>query len=196
MTTAPRNRYFALRHGHSLANARGLIIADERSGHDGFGLTPEGRDQVVASISACGFLGRDTVIFSSPFLRARESAELARDLLGCASFSLDARLGERSFGILEGASDRHYADVWADDERGVDSPVCGVEPVTSVRKRLVELVQELEGRYSGSRVLLVAHGDPLQILRTVFAGRPTSEHRRQGALDPGQLIELGPAPRY
>jgi probable phosphoglycerate mutase len=196
MTTAPGNRYLALRHGRSFANARGLIIADERSGRDGYGLTPDGRDQVVASIGACGLLGRETVIVSSPFLRARESAELARDLLGCESFCLDVRLTERCFGILEGTSDRNYADVWVDDERGVDSQIPGVEPLAAVRRRLVDLVQELEGRYRAGNVLLVAHGDPLQILRTVFAGRPASEHRRHGTLDPGQLMELGPAPRW
>lgn len=191
MTAASGNRYFALRHGRSLANEQGLIIADPRAGRDGFGLTPDGRNQVAASVRACTLLRRDTVVVSSPFLRARESAEIACEMLGCAAFAVDARLSERCFGILEGTSDRNYASVWTDDERDVDCAIAGVESLASVRVRLVELVHELERRHRGSSVLLVAHGDPLQILRTVFTGLPTSQHRRQSPLEPGQLVELG-----
>jgi broad specificity phosphatase PhoE len=184
------NRYFLLRHGRSEANAQGLIIADPRIGATGFGLTAEGRAQVGASIAACGDLDRTTLILCSQFLRARQSAELAQELLGCAAPIVDVRLRERGFGIFEGGSDSNYPTVWSHDAPGTTHAVQDVEPVDVVRERVVALVDELERTHHGRHILLVGHGDPLQILWTWFANLPASAHRRLGPIAPGQLIAL------
>ena len=67
------NRYFGLRHGQSSANLAGLIVSDPMRGTVGHGLTPAGRAQVEASISASNRLGSATLFLSSDFLRARET---------------------------------------------------------------------------------------------------------------------------
>ncbi|MBK6289612.1 MAG: histidine phosphatase family protein [Gammaproteobacteria bacterium] len=189
-------RYYALRHGQSLANEQGLIVSDPERGATAYGLTARGREQVCASIAACGSLDRELRILSSPLLRARESARLAQRLIGCAAPIVDARLRERGFGTLEGGSDACYAEIWAHDALDASSAPHGVESAQAVRTRVLELLCELERQPAGPTILLVAHGDTIQILWTVFAGLGAGEHRRRAALRPGQLVELGaPRPR-
>jgi broad specificity phosphatase PhoE len=48
-----------------------------------------------------------------------------------------------------------------------------------VLARTTQLVFELDREYENSAILLVAHGDTLQILSTAFQGVPVSEHRVQ-----------------
>ena len=47
-------------------------------------------------------LDANTLIYSSDFARARQTAELARELLGAPDVQLTHNLRERSFGELEG----------------------------------------------------------------------------------------------
>jgi probable phosphoglycerate mutase len=74
-----------------------------------------------------------------------------------------------------------YATVWLQDEAGTD-PVAradsGVEPVSAVLRRGLDTLRVLEQRYAGERLLLVSHGDLVQILQTAFAGLAACEHRR------------------
>lgn len=184
------NRYFALRHGRSVANACGLIVSDAGVAGSAFGLTRSGRDQVRTSVAACSALGPTTLLLSSPLLRARQSAEIAQRLIGCAAPIIDARLRERAFGALDGTSDENYRTVWDQDVEDREPTIPGVEPVGSVRTRLAALLDEMEERHVDRCILLVGHGDPLQILWTVFAGLPASQHRRMRGLETGQIVDL------
>lgn len=190
--SAFRNHYYALRHGQSLANEQGIIISDIQSGTAAYGLSAAGREQVRTSIGAGTLTGHKLLIFSSPLLRARESAELAQQFIGCDPPIVDARLRERGFGTLEGGSDTRYGEIWAHDRVDSGSAPHGVEPAHTVRARVLDLLCELEQRHAEQTILLVAHGDTLQILWTVFAGLGAGEHRRRDALRPGQLLELRP----
>jgi len=40
-------------------------------------------------------------------------------------------------------------------------------------------------------VLVVSHGDPLQILLTALAGKPLTKHREQPALLPASITLVG-----
>ena len=134
MNTLPRlrNRYFALRHGSSEANARGIIVSDPRTGEEAFGLTAAGRAEVRDAIA--GWHEGVALIVSSPFRRARESAAIARTVLGSeAPLVIDARLRERHFGALEGQSAARYEEIWNAD--AADPCHCrhGAEAAAAVR---------------------------------------------------------------
>ncbi len=80
-----KNRYFAMRHGQSEANAARIIASDPAVCLQGFGLTPSGAAQVTASVKGClhefgQVFGQDTLIISSDFLRARQTAQIVADL--------------------------------------------------------------------------------------------------------------------
>ena len=184
------NRYLVMRHGHSLANQQGVIVSDPVNGRGAYGLSELGRDQVTDSLARQATLDADTIILSSDFARALESAELAHRWLSCAApLQVDARLRERYFGELELGPDSAYADVWRHDARNAsDGYRCG-ESALAVMARVTGLVVELERNYRGTRFLLVSHGDALQILQTAFARRPASVHR---SLEHLQTAEIRP----
>ena len=182
------NRYHAMRHGQSKANVAGIIVSGIESDRLGdWGLSDLGRGQVLAAARACA-LPPDTVICSSDFSRARQTAEIVRARLGAPPVVVAAALRERCFGDLEGTATGNYARVWAADEAdsgdtagdgtGGGDADGGVEPAAAVLDRVSALVTDLERRYAGRDILLVSHGDTLQILQAGFLRMDPAAHRR------------------
>ncbi len=187
------NRYFAMRHGHSHANRRRLIVSQASYALDGFGLTAIGCTQVEIGLDLVAQLGASTRILSSDFLRARKTAEIVHQRLGCGTeLAFDPRLRERDFGEFELTSDDNYEAVWRQDEAGVEGGWRGVEGPGQVMARVTSLIEDCENLYRGETLLLVSHGDVLQILLTAFAGEEAAFHRRQPHLQTGEIRELHP----
>lgn len=185
------NRYFIMRHGRSLANEQGIIVSHPDHGCRGFGLAEAGREQVRLSLRARNDLGADTLIVSSDFCRASESAEIAASMLGSGPAPrLEPRLRERDFGEYELGPDDAYANVWREDERDADSRLRGVESVNQVMARVTQVVRDLEHSFRDLTILLVSHGDALQILQTAFAKRDGSVHRDLEHLHTAEIRRL------
>jgi broad specificity phosphatase PhoE len=183
------NRFLAMRHGHSKANATGIIVAtiDHDRGGD-YGLSELGRQQARAAADASG-LPASTVICSSDFARARQTAEIVRARIGAAPVIVTEALRERCFGELEGSPVASYARAWHADEAHAGLPD-GVEPAAAVLDRATALVAGLEHRFTGRDVLLVSHGDTLQILQAGFLGLDPGRHRRLPPLGTAEIREL------
>ena len=120
-------------------------------------LTALGRDQAIAM--AEGLRGADiAALYSSPYVRARETAQPVGDVLGLAPVE-DHRLRElecmHEDEVWHGPtiSDRIIRAWRADDE------VCaGMERRRDFFGRVAESVQEIAERHVGDRVMLVGHG--------------------------------------
>jgi probable phosphoglycerate mutase len=169
------NHYFALRHGESIPNIRKVILSDLDT------LTKNGEEQVrhsVAEAKEQSVLGSDTVIYASPLARCRRTAEIAREVLGVKDETIfDDRLRERWFGDWEGTSNDNYQKVWDGDDSNDENRDAGVESPADVARRVAELIRDLDKRYDGRNILLVSHGDALQILQTYFENASPSTHR-------------------
>ncbi len=185
------NRYFAMRHGQSLANLEKIIVSHPQNGIDDYGLNEQGIIQVRESVQSDPRLGSHLLIVSSDFKRARQSAEIAHELLGCTNpLCLDERLRERNFGEWELTPDSAYPMVWARDEIDPDNVDKGVESPNQVMQRVSALVYEFEQTHSGATILMVSHGDALQILQTAFSKQDASNHRRQQHLQTAEIRRL------
>jgi probable phosphoglycerate mutase len=183
------NRYRAMRHGQSKANASGIIVSGiERDRAGDFGLTELGREQVLAAAAAPA-LPASTLICSSDFARARQTAELIRERVGAGPVVIAAALRERFFGELDGGPVSGYARVWASDEAGTGLPA-GVEPAAAVLSRMARFLSELERRCAGQDILLVSHGDPLQILQAGLLGLDPAQHRTVPHLETAEIRPL------
>jgi probable phosphoglycerate mutase len=180
-----------MRHGHSLANQQGVIISHPARGCREYGLSDLGRRQVVESLADDRELDADTLIISSDFRRALESAQIAHRTLACKMpLTTDERLRERNFGELEAASDTSYAEVWREDARDPDSELHGVESANRVMRRTSALVIDLESRYRDASLLLVSHGDALQLLQAAFCKQDASQHRSLRHLETAEIRPL------
>jgi broad specificity phosphatase PhoE len=184
------NRFSVMRHGQSKANADGIIVSRIENDHRGdYGLSELGRQQVLAAARDCG-LPEETVICSSDFSRARQTADIVRACLGAPQVIIEEALRERCFGDLEGSTTGNYARVWATDEANAGQTADNVEPVSAVLDRATALIADLERRYSGRDILLVSHGDTLQILQAGFLRMDPSRHRSLPLLQTAQIRRL------
>jgi len=185
------NRYFALRHGHSMANQQGIIVSHPDNGRDNYGLSELGHKQVRASLQQDNHLDAGTIVVTSDFKRARETAEIVIEMLACrATLCEETRLRERDFGELELAADDSYNEVWQQDEVNPDSQVRGVESVNQVMARVSAVVADYEAQYFAATILFISHGDALQILQTAFARLGASTHRQLDHLHTAEIRQL------
>eukprot|EP00573_Skeletonema_grethae_P007706 CAMPEP_0201692826 /NCGR_PEP_ID=MMETSP0578-20130828/5603_1 /ASSEMBLY_ACC=CAM_ASM_000663 /TAXON_ID=267565 /ORGANISM="Skeletonema grethea, Strain CCMP 1804" /LENGTH=283 /DNA_ID=CAMNT_0048178253 /DNA_START=37 /DNA_END=888 /DNA_ORIENTATION=+ len=152
-------------------------------------------------------------IFSSDFTRARETATLFSQQLqlhsspsSCPIYTnnivLQTKLRERYFGELNGGPDDQYQKVWDVDCTDPNHTQFGVEAANYVLERTTGLVLELEELLSSSggdeqkkkkkwKVVLVAHGDVLQIMQTGFLRHEdASRHRSLEHLETATIREL------
>jgi glucosyl-3-phosphoglycerate phosphatase len=191
--TSLKNRYFIQRHGKSEANLLGIILSDPAEGVPKYGLTDEGKAQVRASAEralADGALGAETVIISSDFKRAIETARITQEVIGAGPIQLTERLRERSFGFHEGKSNERYQLVWDDDAKDPTHTIESVESVESVLERATSIILEQEEACEGKTFLLVSHGDTLQILQTAFTTLGSAKHRSLPHLETAEIREL------
>ncbi|MDF7808991.1 histidine phosphatase family protein [Pontiellaceae bacterium B12219] len=172
-----KNTYYAFRHGQSRANVEGIIISDPAIGTVEYGLTDEGREQVRTRLAAISAFDADTMLVSSDFRRARETAEIIRAYLGAAPIVFDIRLRERFFGDWEGKAHGHYSKAWKKDLFDPNREFNGAESSNSVRSRMWAVVQSLEEKQAGRTIVLVSHGDPLMLLQTAFNDLGPEHHR-------------------
>lgn len=183
-----RNRYLLMRHGHSEANAQGLIVSTPRCGLHAYGLSREGRVQLEHVVAEWPWPA-PTRLLHSDFLRTAQTAARVAMRFGLTPRP-EPRLRERHFGTLEGGPDDHYPTVWARDADDPSHRAFGVESVASVATRMSAVLEDLERQCRGETVLLVSHGDPLQILLTALEGRALSQHRDREPLPPAGIIAL------
>ncbi len=194
-----KNRYFAMRHGQSEANVAGIIVSDPQIGCNQFGLTALGQQQVIKSASNTSKLNQDTLIISSDFLRAKNTAETTQKILNTLQpIQYSTALRERFYGELNGKNDSQYQMVWDIDQQNPDHQKFNVESANQVVSRVSALIMQLEQQYFdlhknvGQKILLVAHGDVLQLLQTWFQNVPASQHRSLPHLETAEIRCLNP----
>lgn len=159
-------KLYFVRHGESEANILHVISNRESP----FGLTPLGRQQANTLANTL----RDVpiaVIFSSPILRARETAEiLARSFN--QSYQVTEALREYDCGILEDKADeeswklhREIAEDWTLRQNYLRKPEGG-ECFLDIQNRFFPFIEELtrDSLYRDDPVLLVGHGGLFQLM--------------------------------
>ncbi|MBI2063199.1 MAG: class I tRNA ligase family protein [Candidatus Yanofskybacteria bacterium] len=159
-----KNTFFVLRHGFSTKNgAHGQdAITASKLEHDKYELTDDGIEQVQKTADELLASGGVDVIFSSPFLRTRQSAELVAKKLGM-KVTIDARLKELDHGtVCEGQT--HMVCVSPDTILTFDTKYGDGESWRDVKIRMAEIIRELDQKYENKKILLVSHGDPIWIL--------------------------------
>lgn len=157
--------YF-VRHGESEANVRHVISNRESP----FGLTPLGWQQAGTLANQLRDIPIKT-IFSSPILRARQTAEiLARS--SNQSYRVTEALREYDCGILEDKADeeswrlhREIAEDWTLYQNYLRKPEGG-ECFLDIRNRFIPFIKELtrDGTPQDVSILLVGHGGLFQLM--------------------------------
>ncbi|MCV2490139.1 histidine phosphatase family protein [Geodermatophilus sp. YIM 151500] len=172
-----------VRHGESTGN-----LADVRAQEAGAGrleldvrdpdvpLSDTGRGQAEALGRWLAELPDDerpTAVLSSPFVRARTTAEIAAGQLGLA-VRVDERLRERDLGVLDGMTGTGIREEFPEEARRRRAlgkfyyRPPGGESWADVALRLRSLLTTEALRHDGERLLLVGHQAVIMVFRYVL----------------------------
>jgi len=159
-------KLYFVRHGESDANIRHVISNRESP----FGLTELGMQQA----KTLAIRLRDiplTAIYSSPVLRARETAEILSQAFGLP-YQITEALREYDCGILEEKSDAEswklhgeIAEAWTLHHNYLRKPEGG-ECYLDIKERFIPFVEGFvnNGLHSEDHILFVSHGGLLQLM--------------------------------
>lgn len=160
-----RNRYILVRHGESEINAAG-VLNTEPSRKDFSPLTATGRHDVERLAGRLSKEGIDAV-FSSEFIRARETADILATRLQLRA-ETDRRLNEFRIGPKyenRPLAEYHAVFPTSDFTTRFTSAPEGGETWRDVWKRFLGFLKETDARFEGKTILIVSHGDPILVAR-------------------------------
>ena len=158
------NTFYFMRHGEAELNVQKIVQTSlERDTHH---LTENGRNIVAGSAEQLKSSGGIDLIYSSEFLRTRETAEIMKEKTG-AKMIVDRRLDELNCGSYNGRLYEEFDHDFPQATRWTKMPAGG-ETWTQAQKRLVEAINEINQQNTSKRILIVSHGDPLMILQQYF----------------------------
>lgn len=178
-----------IRHGQTADTLAGRL-----SGRRNTPLTTDGRAQAgrAAAQLAAGY--RLDALYTSPLHRARETAGILSEVVGCAA-RLDHRLQEMHFGQIEGLTDAELKgqlpDLYAaaEDRRDLQFRWPGGESRAEFRARAREAFEEIAARHAGQTVGIVSHGGVISVILQSIDGDRT-QFWRGYLLDTGHMVEV------
>lgn len=158
-------RIILVRHGESEGNRDRTFTQNAN-----VPLTNRGREQARSAGTCISTRFAPAHVTSSPFARARETAEIIAALLRCP-LTFDAAYCEQSFGAFAG---RPYTALLSDaafhDGPRWDWRPQGGESLVDVYARAVPAFEQLALRHAGDDVVLVSHGGVMFALWAFVAG--------------------------
>ncbi len=172
-------KLYLVRHGQTTGD-----IEDRYGGSYDDHMTEKGREQL--GVTAQKLVGKGIeVVFSSPLIRARESAEIISQAVG-APVQIVEGLEERDYGVLTGLTKKEarekYPDVVESHKDYLSTDPEG-EGYDDFNRRVVDTFKDILTR-NDATVAIVSHGGPIKmILRHL--GQPAPDK-----LDDGHIIEL------
>lgn len=163
-------RLYLIRHGQTDWNLRAAL-----QGQVDIPLNETGRAQAAAARQMLTDASFDAV-YSSPLVRARETARLATGLPDEKIIS-DERIKEISFGEWEGQSTKELGEkiepFFLDPPHYV--PPKGAESLEHLMERTGEFARFVLREHTGQTVLAAAHGAALHALITAALGNPLEQ---------------------
>ncbi|MEK7507082.1 MAG: class I tRNA ligase family protein [Patescibacteria group bacterium] len=157
----PANTYYLIRHGTSTKNVvPGKDIISSKLEKDAYELTSQGRAEVKETARQLKRANGADLIISSPFLRTKQTAQIIADYLN-QPVKIDKRLKEIDLGS---ANEGRLYDEAIPPVPDFETKLDDGESRHDVRRRVWSLIRELEEKYSGKKIILVSHGDPIWLL--------------------------------
>lgn len=168
MTIQLKNNFFLMRHGIAVSNIENRYSTNLEKGLIIDPLTSEGKEGVLKNIQlkAKEFnLGVDTIIYASPYLRTKQTAEIVQSYLNCNIINFDADLRERECGDFDGLIIREGEKApHREADTTIDSHYRNVESLKDMWQRMFNVIQKVDQQFQDRNIIIVSHGDPLNCL--------------------------------
>lgn len=159
-------KLYLIRHGETDWNADGRI-----QGHSDIELNARGLEQARRLAARMPDEGEFHALYASPLKRALRTAEMIGSALNLP-VTLDARLLERSLGMLEGLTMSDIREKFPDVHRawhdgGPRPHIIGEETRESFVLRATEFIHDIRAKHHDGRVLAITHGGTINMLLMV-----------------------------
>jgi broad specificity phosphatase PhoE len=186
-------RIYCARHGESEAN----LLREFSNRGLRHGLTERGREQARALADKLRGAPIER-IYSSPLLRALESAEVVAERLG-APVEVTPALREWDVGVLEGrCDDAAWAEYWALRRAWAagahDRKIDDGESLVDIERRFASFMEQMVAAHPrDAEVLLVAHGGLYAAALPRVLANVDAAFAEAHPLDHASLVEIEPA---
>ena len=172
-----RNRYFIMRHGQAVFNAKRRT---ETSGRAENHLTKKGIAESKAALAqfAKKYRGANPdVIITSPFLRAQETARIAAEYFGIALERIvtDTAIQEINIGSFDGRPVKEYHAYFSSYEEMFEKGPPGGESLADLRASVAAFLRRTEESHNGKTIFIVSHEYSLWMLETALRGYDRAE---------------------
>jgi isoleucyl-tRNA synthetase len=159
------NTYYVCRHGEAENNTKNVISSKASNQHH---LTSTGKIQ--AQNAGKWLLDKKIdLVFVSPFLRTKETADIISRVIGVNNVTVDERLSEVNTGIWDGKDFNEYVKNFAHANRFTQTPEGG-ENFVDIKKRMGDFIYDMENKYKGKNILIVSHDTPIFLLTAIAKG--------------------------
>ena len=171
--TGGRNKFLVVRHGESESNVLDILSSNPKTKHH---LTKKGIEQAEETgekFINSPLLTKESkvvdVIYCSPFLRTKETAEIIAAKIGYPKEKIiyDERLHEIYVGEMDGKPDSEYQALFTQKIEKFSKAPKGGETYTDVKKRMTEFLYDIDKKEEGKNILIVSHNTPIFLM---FAG--------------------------
>ncbi len=161
------NKYFVMRHGEAENNVKNIYSFDPNKYH----LTEKGRNQVLEKIQEIKN-NKITKIFSSPFLRTKETAIIIAEQLGIdiGEILYDDRIIELNFGDFSEKPMQECWDYQVKNQWQFDTQLPNGESYQDAKNRFGGFLYEIDKKYNAENILIVTHGIAQEVLPTLILG--------------------------
>ena len=195
------SRLILVRHGESTGNRERIFATEPHA----LALTEVGYGQARAAAVRIADLFRPSLVVTSPFVRARETARIIAGVLG-VPLEVEENLYEREVGVHRGRSYDSLAEARDYDAQipWAWKPKDG-ESYVEVQARVGPILDRLANAHPDSDIVVVSHGGVMLSLWAYATGAWESayappncgivliEHDARGYSEPQVIDDVGPA---
>ncbi|MDP3729161.1 MAG: class I tRNA ligase family protein [bacterium] len=186
-----KNNFWILRHGEADHNINGTAAGPEKGKKPSL-LTALGVLQIeTAAQKLIKQLGKKKldIIIASPYQRTQDVSKIVARKTGTTIIT-DDRLQDIDSGIFSGKPLEHYDAFFNNPlERFTKAPENG-ETLTSVKKRMIAAILDINKKYSNKNILIVSHADPIWILKGALQNMTHAEMIDLPSIGLGELQAL------
>lgn len=172
---------FFMRHGE-VYNPKGILYGRLPR----FGLSRQGRE-IVRKTAFELKSEKIEEIYTSPMLRARQTAQIAGSILH-KNIRISQMLNEVRI-IFQGMPLSEYRQEIQPKLYNKELVAQGQETIEEIAKRMMQFLHKIHYRHKNGKILAISHGDPILILVAVTQKLPfTWAYKKANYLQPGQYI--------
>ncbi|MBU6141864.1 class I tRNA ligase family protein [Patescibacteria group bacterium] len=188
------NNFYLLRHGEAEHNVKDIVASGPEKGAHISKLTKKGIEEATHAGENMRKILKGKkldLIVTSPYHRTKQTARIVAKATK-AKVIVDKRLRELDTGIFNWRPVQDHKDFFASPLEEFTKTPPGGENLNDVKRRMFEVVRDLNAKYANKNILIVSHGDPLWVLEGMMRGLSNEEMLKMDYINTDGSVRTAP----